>query len=652
MTFLRQNSEAKGQRIKGQTLSLGSAGLACFLLITTIASSAIAAGVNTSIGTPSACDYLASVMDQYHRAFYVYDDFLSAGNHFNQRGQMCNPGDEVSVPPMNENCNESPFSGTSCIKCEFKADKSNWGGWFFMNGAFLPNEKAPSLNWGDVPNAGYDLRGSTKMTFWARGKKGGEKVKFFCFGIGRQSFSGKAIKPSPDSSQQITTGFITLGKDWQQYSLDLHGLNLSQVLLGFAWQTKSTINGHQDITFYLDEIAYDKPRLNEPRLLTSYQTQGSDDDFDFVFKNTAFVYDNALSLLAFLGSGDLRHAKLIADALVYAQAHDRYYTDGRLRNAYMGGDLRDPPGYAGSGKKYSVRMPGWWDSRQNTWNEDRAAVGSYAGNMAWAMLALLSYYEVAGGDQYLASTARMGEWIEKNCRDKRGNGGYTAGFEGWEPSAEKLLYKSTEHNIDLFAIFRRLYLITGEPVWSERARHARRFVISMWDNQEGKFWTGTGDDGVTAFKEVIPVDAQTWSLLALREDNLGFKRGLDYVESQMSVGKGFDFNQDADGVWYEGTAQMAAAFHHSGNTEKSAQLISFLRSAQDISGGLPAADREVITTGFHLKDGTPWLYYKRLHVGATAWFALAEKSYNPFWMGGEIDQSLAALKAAPLVAGK
>jgi hypothetical protein len=54
--------------------------------------------------------------------------------------------------------------------------------------------------------------------------------------------------------------------------------------------------------------------------------------------------------------------------------------------------------------------------------------------------------------------------------------------------------------------------------------------------------------------------------------------------------------------------------------------------AQDPSGGIVAASVDGPTTGFYLSDGQPWLYYKRLHVGATAWLALAQMQVNPSWM--------------------
>ena len=82
-------------------------------------------------------------------------------------------------------------------------------------------------------------------------------------------------------------------------------------------------------------------------------------------------------------------------------------------------------------------------------------MSTYTGNVAWAMLALLAYYDLQGGHQYLVAAERMGDWVERYCRDTQGAGGYTGGFEGWEPTPRKLTYKSTEHNIDLYAAFQR-----------------------------------------------------------------------------------------------------------------------------------------------------------------------------------------------------
>ncbi|MGB5963731.1 MAG: hypothetical protein WBG73_24050 [Coleofasciculaceae cyanobacterium] len=361
--------------------------------------------------------------------------------------------------------------------------------------------------------------------------------------------------------------------------------------------------------------------------LVSFATNKSDTDFDKIMSNVAFTYDNAVAALAFISMGDQQRAKLILDAIIYAQNHDRSYQDNRIRNSYRSGELIAPNG--------QVQLPGWYDNKANLWIEDEFQISTHTGNIAWAMLALLGYYETYGGEPYLTAALKMGEWVQI-CRDSRGAGGYMGGFSGWEPEPKLLAYKSTEHNIDLYAAFLRLYAITNNIKWQERAKIAQKFVQTMWDDVEGKFWTGTKLDGVSINQDTIPLDVQAWATLVLREDGKKFWRSLDYSEQKHRVGAGFDFNQDRDRIWYEGTAHMAVAYYQTGQTDKAKTLISTLLSAQDASGGIPAVNEDKLTTGFSLPTGEPWFYFKRLHIGATAWMVFAEKKVNPFWIGSKI----------------
>ena len=366
---------------------------------------------------------------------------------------------------------------------------------------------------------------------------------------------------------------------------------------------------------------------DELSFLVSFKTSASTDDFERTMRDVAFTYDNAVAALAFIASGDQQRAKQVVDALIYAQNHDRFYKDGRIRNSYRAGKLASPDN--------RVPLPGWYDAKEGRWVEDEFQVSTHTGNVAWAMLALLGYYETYGGAAYLAAAEKMGEWVEGNCRDSRGVGGYIGGFSGWETKPKLLRYKATEHNLDLYAVFWRLSSITGNQAWKERAMAAKTFVLSMWDEGEGKFWTGTTPDGVTVNRDTIPLDVQAWAPLVLREDGKPYWRSLSYSEKQHRVGGGFDFNEDRDRIWYEGTAQMAVAYQYTGQLDKSKTLISTLKAAQDTSGGIPAVNRDGLTTGFSLPTGEPWFYFRRLHVGATAWMVLAERGINPFWLGSK-----------------
>ena len=255
------------------------------------------------------------------------------------------------------------------------------------------------------------------------------------------------------------------------------------------------------------------------------------------------------------------------------------------------------------------------------------------------MLALLSYYEVAGGEKYLDVVKQLGEWVAINCTDEKIPKGYTGGYEGWEASSKnpsgqkKLTYKATEHNIDLYSAFNRLYRITKDEKWHQRAEFAKGFVLAMWDDKDGKFWTGSNEDGISINKDNVPVDIQAWAVEALFSDNRKYWEGLKYAEKHHEVSGGFDFNEDKDGIWYEGTGQMAVAYCITGQSDKWRKVLNILKDGQHLSGALPSASLAKLTTGFNLPNSTkPWLYFDREHVGASAWFALAQYGLNPFYI--------------------
>ncbi|MCS7135297.1 MAG: hypothetical protein NZ893_02565, partial [Candidatus Aenigmarchaeota archaeon] len=138
---------------------------------------------------------------------------------------------------------------------------------------------------------------------------------------------------------------------------------------------------------------------------------------------------------------------------------------------------------------------------------------------------------------------------------------------------------------------------------------------------------------VTINKQNVPLDVNTWGLMALLDVNK-YKRGILWAEKNCYVEadgfKGFDFNNDRDHVWFEGTAQMVIAYQMIGEWNKANLYLSELRKAQtqaiNSNGkGIVAASADGLTTGFD------WQYFRRLHIGSTAWFIFAEMGYNPFW---------------------
>jgi len=626
-----------------------------FSLAAFTVSAILACGQKTVKDTTT--EYLQQTSDRYQQTVDVYTDADAAGNHFAARGEFHSQGSSPT-PAMDEisstaNCH----SGITCITATFKADGENWGGWYFMNGVLGATDREPSLNWGTQPDAGYDLSGATTLQFWAKGAHGGERVEFFCFGVGWNPNVTPPQKTAlyADSSSKVSVGVIGLTNVWKQYRISLAGHDIHYVLGGFGWDASAVnqANANARITFYLDDIQFVKARPADPRFLVSYQTEKSTNAFDKVERNAGFVYDNAVAMIALIAAGDLDRARTIADAMIYAQAKDRFFKDGRLRNAYQGGDYKLPPGWLPNNKPNTVRMPGWYDAGRSTWFEDESQVSSNTGNIAWSMLALLDLYGATHEQPYLEGAEGLGEWVIQNTHDTRGHGGFTGGYDGWENGAAsasasscaskvfvkgqcKRLYKSTEHNIDLFAAFSRLYILEGNAKWEQAAQEAKTFFLSMWNPAGANFWTGTDEGGVNASKGVVPLDIQVWSLEALGTEAGPYLGTLHFVEEHFKTSLGYGFKENGgnacgDHTWFEGTAQVAVAYLLLADDEAKWQsILDDMHSAQDASGGVPATDGTCLNTGFLLDDNQPWEYFPRLHVGATGWLKLAESGVDPF----------------------
>jgi hypothetical protein len=336
--------------------------------------------------------------------------------------------------------------------------------------------------------------------------------------------------------------------------------------------------------------------------------------------HTAFLYDNAVATIALIGCGQTEKARRIGDAILIALHKDRFWHDGRLRNGYAAGAVGDGP----------LKLSGWWDDSLKQWVEDRYQVGSDNGNMAWAILALLALNHATGESGYLAGAERIGHWIAAS-RDPRGDGGFTGGTFGHEPIPSFITWKSTEHNTDLAAAFVRLAAVTGNPFWHEQAQAAERFVRAMWDASCGCFAVGSGEDGVTR-NPLLALDAQVWPLLALAGAATQYGAAIPTVEQRLRVGNGFAYSQAKDGIWTEGTAQMALLYALIGRPADAKAATKATSEQQIPDGSFYATNTQSLPTGFMLSTdpAKPRLYFRLAHLGATAWVALAEMRYNPF----------------------
>ncbi|MBU1727246.1 MAG: hypothetical protein KJ880_06425 [Candidatus Omnitrophica bacterium] len=168
--------------------------------------------------------------------FYVYADSSSPKNHFIASGWMGDYGDLK----YDGKSKDDPYLGDTCIKILYNGKASQgarWAGIFWQN---------PPNNWGSI-DGGFDLANATKLTFWAKGAQGGERIEEFKVGGIMGEFS---------DSDSASIGPVILNKEWTQYTIDLKGKDMSYIIGGFCWSA-SLDNNPEGATFYLDEIKYE-----------------------------------------------------------------------------------------------------------------------------------------------------------------------------------------------------------------------------------------------------------------------------------------------------------------------------------------------------------------------------------------------------------
>jgi hypothetical protein len=355
-----------------------------------------------------------------------------------------------------------------------------------------------------------------------------------------------------------------------------------------------------------------------PVLLASYPSERGG-----ALSNAAFTYDNSVAAIALVACGHTAQARRIGDALLLALDHDRYWHDGRLRNGYAAGAVGAGP----------LKLAGWWDLKSQRWLEDDYQAGSDSGNIAWAMLALLTLHAASGDQRYRDAALRLARWVEGTL-DTRGAGGYVGGYLGHEPAPQRQRWKSTEHNTDLAAAFGWLARVTGDAHWRQRTALAADFVAAMWSAGCGCFAVGTAEDGVTP-NPLLALDAQVWPLMALPAAVKRFEPALQSVDRSLRFEPGYTYSQAGGGLWTEGTAQVAVLLQLLHHQARARALRAAIDSERTPDGGYYASSSAATPTGFMLAtDPTvPRVYFHLEHLGAAAWAALADQGYNPFTGG-------------------
>lgn len=206
------------------------------------------ASLSSPFAEPRTIGMMSPTMIQatYGVTFPVFTEWPMGPGHFVPSGWM---GDIENID-LYECDRANPHSGEMAIRAIFSPT-----GTLGQAGVYW---QYPENNWGTISRT-IDLSHTNKLTFWAKGREGDEKIRFFVGGIGTQD------DPYPESLRpEVSTGFIPLTKTWKEYTINLRGKDLTRVIGGFGWATDQCASP-DGATFYLDDIVFGyDPDLPEP----------------------------------------------------------------------------------------------------------------------------------------------------------------------------------------------------------------------------------------------------------------------------------------------------------------------------------------------------------------------------------------------------
>jgi len=325
----------------------------------------------------------------------------------------------------------------------------------------------------------------------------------------------------------------------------------------------------------------------------------------------AYTYGQALAVIAFAVSDNLKAARTILSTLRNVQGKDGSF--GTLYHADTGAILQGTP---------------------------------YVGNNSWIIMAV-NFYTLKSGDRgYLDMAARCADWILTLQDEESG------GFRG---APDKTWY-SAEHHADAYSAFHHLGLLLNEPVYEKTALTVKNFIArklhvsSPESGGRGKerpaFWTGWRDTAK------LGTDPQTWIPLALASTDYPHehlesalrwllsskcRKQVDWSDNIRNI-DGFDWDefdrfQDdkktpenestriSGNVWFEGNEGAVAAFICMGMEKEANYFHEQTKLVMAENGGIPYSTPH------------PDLFRRAnpaLSVASTAWYVFNEYRINPF----------------------
>jgi hypothetical protein len=329
--------------------------------------------------------------------------------------------------------------------------------------------------------------------------------------------------------------------------------------------------------------------------------------------DSAFLYDQALAVIAFAKAGDQPNADLILNALAKVQSASggfefSYLVDGSVAQA--GTDLR------------------------------------IAGSIAWLGMALNTYQKKFASTKYLAMSSRLhnyllGEIIQLKVA---GSTRYGLRFAPTDYVPGRTQIFALEHQLDGYAAMHQYYALNGGSAFNQAATRLRAMSEAMWNGS--RFLAGFNSASASFNVDERYLDNYSWSNLALGNtgstgqnfaaslsqmcDFFITNGSLQYPSGQYTGVIGF-YDGIMGGVppaskfaWSEGSMGAIMAINGGAPTLKcsgnsATNMLSSFERVRDPLMGLPYTSLNT-NPDFSGSSG----------VAGTAWFYYAKTNQNPY----------------------
>ncbi len=304
-------------------------------------------------------------------------------------------------------------------------------------------------------------------------------------------------------------------------------------------------------------------------LVDSYQEDGI---------NRSYVYDNSLAAISCMASGNFGLAKEILDTLAKEVLNN---AQGMPYESYIFTNTNG----AGSGE-------------------------AFTGNIAWLLQAMNIYQKLKASTQYFNYQKKFADYlISQQSPDGGIRGSY---FDDW---------RSTEHNLAAYVALRNFSRLNNLSSYLTKANKVKTFLRSskIWN---GNYFNAGPNDAW------LYTDVQALGVLVLGAAS--YSPALNYAENHLKLSRpfgsatvtGFDYNNDRDTIWLEGTLQMSLAYYKSGNATLGNYYYNEAKKALSADGAcLLATNPGTANTYWYLE---PWRA-----IAPTAWVILCRYKFNP-----------------------